>query len=257
MSRKITFPVTAPGVRTNHETGVEIHTLGSGEYQVVSPSRMDMYGDRSLALTLNDARRVAQAAARWMRDAIASAFLEALGEDAARRDPRALSQSRRWTAVTRLRRRKDVIEALHVEALADDRARDAALSVVRDAKRDGPRPRYAEYMRALNFRGDRWRMNIAGQHRAALDVLHAVALHEDVRAVVAPQLHPVPMERPRWAASLDLGADQYRTSDKVLVAMLENGAPLGLLRRLADAEVRALKAEAALIALRARLVLSA
>ncbi len=158
MSRKITFPLTSPGVRANSETGVKIVSrLGDG-YEVRTPRlRSDRgYLIEIVAITLTEAREYATAAANLMRVEIALAYLEA----SITADPSGLVHD-------------GATVEQHDEALRIDRDRDAGVSVMR-SREDGPCRTYGRALRNVRRTWD-----IAIDHRAVIEALHAEALNED------------------------------------------------------------------------------
>jgi hypothetical protein len=83
MDRKITFPRTAPGVYTNHETGITIRKLPAGGYMVFLPGRNLDTPIIAVAL-LSDARTLAAAAVERARGRRVTDYEAACAEDVTR-----------------------------------------------------------------------------------------------------------------------------------------------------------------------------
>jgi hypothetical protein len=119
MSRSITFPITdrAFGIRTNRETGVEIHNDGSDGYAVRVPTRDPEVQRWSIGwTTLAAARREAIAYAEIMRDTIAADYVEAVWEHVEREYARAKQMMLPVPASDAVAAAREDIERLNDEA---------------------------------------------------------------------------------------------------------------------------------------------
>lgn len=190
--RAITFPKTADGEWTNRETGVYVHRMPGGTYEIRQPSG-NVVGWAHVAYrgTLCHAREVATLATEQIRERIAAAYDEAVESDR-RRTAEAANADALWS-------RRQTVEAAGTDALIDGAHAESPYAYFQENQSGGKCTRASDWTGEHLFEDNEIELNSEGYDefercgRPACDPIHvegahAAALREADRRIADEQV---------------------------------------------------------------------